>query len=102
MAEIHSVLRLNRGLKAYATIYAGDRQKLTYNIQGDQWDSLAEIEAILQIVHFATTIVQTEQFMMGGLGFVIRGLLIAHQAFKAHVQQRTLRERHAMRKRRMT
>ena len=47
------------------------------SISRDEWDSLAEIEAILNIVHQYTTVVQTEKRPMAAFSYELRRKMVA-------------------------
>ena len=44
----------------------------SWDITRDEWEALAEVEAVLHIVKKFTTIVQTEKHFMAGLGHYVR------------------------------
>jgi hypothetical protein len=48
-----------------------------FSISRDEWDSLAEIEAILNIVHQYTTVVQTEKRPMAAFSYELRRKMVA-------------------------
>ena len=66
---IHSVLLLNKALKAFVRVYDG--VDLTWRITDDNWEALAEMEAVAKVITDVTTRVQTENSQMGAMGHLI-------------------------------
>jgi len=61
---IYSVLRMSKVLKLFAVA----NPSVTWKLTDLEWETVAEIEAVLRISGEVTTIVQTEQHYMGALG----------------------------------
>lgn len=66
---IHSVLLLNKALKAFVRVYDGD--DLTWTLTDENWEALAEMEAVVKVITDVTTRVQAENSQMGAMGHLI-------------------------------
>lgn len=60
-------MRLSIGLKAYANDHNVD-----WTLTEDELEIAAEIEAVLRLIHSATKLVQTEQYMIGAYSEHVR------------------------------
>jgi hypothetical protein len=60
------VLRLNKGLKLWQIQHSP-----VWKLADEEWTSLAEIEAVLNISARTTVLVQTEKLFMGAMGPVL-------------------------------
>ena len=68
---LHSILRLYNGLKNYA-----EKNHTNWELTDSEWQTIVEMEAVLRVIKDFSTIVQSEQFCLGGLGFIIRRNLL--------------------------
>lgn len=68
---IQSVLPLVNGFKGFASS-ASPQIATRLSMADEDWESLAEIEAVLSVLHKVTTIVQNETLHMGSLLYSIR------------------------------
>jgi hypothetical protein len=60
---------LNRAIRAYA---AAQQPPPTWRLDDAEWEQLAELEAVMEVCAQATTLVQTEQYAMAALDWLIK------------------------------
>ena len=66
---IKSLIRLNGVLRLYQVKY---RATVDWDLSDDDWTALAEIEAVLEVIASATTLIQTEKYPMAALDPLIK------------------------------
>lgn len=64
-----SSIRLNRSVKVYAA-----QSNPTWALSGEQWQSMAEIEAVLDITRTMSTLAQSESSFLGAYGPVLKAM----------------------------
>merc|ERR1711871_322993 len=74
---IHSLLRLKKGLEAYCGHDSCPAQFKQLSLTATEWVQLSEIEAVIRIIHNATTLVRTDTEHIGTFKYMIQQQLLS-------------------------